>query len=269
VIVDTHCHLNFDIFHQDLEEVLNRAKAAGVGPIVIPATDLTTSREIVPICQNNPILYGAVGIHPNEAMDFRQKDIDLLRDLAGNDKIVAIGEIGLDKYHQDVELSQQIIAFEAQLELAEELNLPVLIHNREADDEVVRILKKWMAKKRGTTSSDNPVGIMHAFSSSRELAHCFCELGFCLGIAGPITYRNSIEKRELLREIDREKIVVETDSPFLSPVPFRGKRNEPAYTTHIVDEISRVWDITSIEVEEITTRNAFRIFKWTNLNQTM
>ncbi len=268
MIVDTHCHLNFDIFQQDLIEVLNRAKVAGVGAIVIPATDLSSSREIVDFCQSDPFLFGAVGIHPNEALNFQQKDIDFLRQLAGNEKIVAIGEIGLDKYHHDVELPQQINAFEAQLELAEELNLPVIIHNREADSEMVKILTKWIEKKERKPSLTDPVGIMHAFSSPQEIAQCFYELGFSLGIAGPVTYKNAMDKREVLRVIDRERIVVETDAPFLSPVPFRGKRNEPAYTSHIVDEISRVWGISSAEVEEITTRNAFRIFKWTNLTQT-
>lgn len=268
MIVDTHCHLNFDIFQQDLDEVLARAKVAGVGRIVIPATDLYSSREIVEFCDRDISFFGAVGIHPNEAGDFKRDDIKFLRELIQNENIVAIGEIGLDKYHHDVAFSQQVIAFEAQLELAAELKIPVIIHNREADMEMVKILKNWVSQYGIEKNNDQPAGIMHAFSSSQEIAQIFCDMGFFLGFAGPVTYKNAVEKREVLSVVDKNRIVIETDAPFLSPVPHRGKRNEPSFTTLIVDEISRVWDISPAEVEEITTRNAFRIFKWTNLNLT-
>jgi TatD DNase family protein len=261
VIVDTHCHLNFNSFDVDLDDVLSRARSVGVERIVVPAIDLQTCEEVIYLSVDIPEVYAAIGIHPNDCAGFTLRDIDRLHELAKQPKIVAIGEIGLDKYHDDVDLEQQIYAFEAQLDLANALDLPVLVHNREADDEITQVINKWIS----SCSSQKDRGIMHAFSSSIDFAMHVTNLGFSLGVAGPITYKNAGEKRNIFSTIDRAKIVLETDAPFLSPVPFRGKRNEPAYTTYIADELANLWDITPDQVYEITTNNAARIFQWINL----
>jgi TatD DNase family protein len=260
VIVDTHCHLNFNLFHDDLTDVLSRARDCGVGRIVVPATDIPTSEEAIELSHQYPEIYAAVGIHPNDAGNFSQRDIDRLHDLALDPKVVAIGEIGLDKYHDDVDLAVQMTAFESQLELARSLNLPVLIHNREADPEMAGTLNRWFSEGRKSRN-----GILHAFSSSLEFAKAAVEMGFFLGFGGPVTYKNAGSKRQVIREIQRDRIVLETDAPFLSPQPKRGKRNEPAFTVFIAEEIAKIWDTSLDMVTEITTQNAARIFQWNNL----
>lgn len=228
----------------------------------MPAIDLQTCEEVIDLSTRIPEVYASIGIHPNDCACFSLGDLDRLHALANHPKIVAIGEIGLDKYHDNVPMEQQKFAFEAQLDLANSLNLPVLVHNREADDEITQVINKWVS----TCTIEEPRGIMHAFSSSIDCAMHFINKGFILGVAGPITYKNAREKRTIISQIDRGKIVIETDAPFLSPVPYRGKRNEPAYTTCIAEMLACLWNITPDQVNEITTTNAARIFKWTNLN---
>lgn len=261
MIIDTHCHLNFNLFHDDLSDVLARARECSVGRIIVPATDIASSMEAIELSHAYPEIYAAVGIHPNDAAGFSLRDIDRLHDLASDPRVIAIGEIGLDKYHDDVELPVQITVFEAQLDLARSIRLPVLVHNREADAEMGAILEKWFSGK------DYPdAGILHAFSSPLEFAQSAVAMGFSLGFGGPVTYKNAELKRHVLREIDRQRVVLETDAPFLSPQPKRGKRNEPAFTVFIADEIARIWNTTIDEVMDLTTQNAARIFQWNNLN---
>jgi TatD DNase family protein len=262
VLIDTHCHLYFNSFKEDLEEVLDRARSADVARIVVPATDIPSCMEVIELSQRIPEVYAAIGIHPNDAGSFSLHDVDCLKDLAREPKVVAIGEIGLDIYHDDVDMKRQIVAFEAQLDLAEELNLPVLIHNRDADEQVGKILRKWTNGNVASTKSRPVKGIMHAFSSSESFARFVLDIGFFVGAAGPITFKNAGERREVFRKIDLEKIVLETDAPFLTPQPFRGKRNEPSYTKFIAEEFSRLWDLPISEVHSITTKNAARIFQW-------
>jgi TatD DNase family protein len=260
VIIDTHCHLNFNLFHDDLSDVLARARECGVGRIIVPATDIASSQEAIELGHKYPEIYAAVGIHPNDAAGFSLRDIDRLHDLASDPRVIAIGEIGLDKYHDDVDLPVQICAFEAQLELARSISLPVLIHNREADLEMDSILHHWFHDQ-----VPEKTGILHAFSSSVEFARSSVEMGFYLGFGGPITYKNAGSKPQVLREIHKDRIVLETDAPFLSPQQKRGKRNEPAFTVFVAEEIARIWETSLDVVKEITTQNAARIFQWNNL----
>jgi len=265
VIIDTHCHLNFNLFEDDLSEVLDRARSVGVGRIVVPATDLATSYEAISLSHRIPEIFAAVGIHPNDCQSFAPSDIEELRTLAGDPKVVAIGEIGLDTFHKDVELDQQITVFQAQLDIAMELDLPVLIHNRDADDAILPILENWILMRIKNGKNTEIPGILHAFSSSMAFARSASDLGFYFGAAGPITYKNADDKRNIFRSIDRNKVVLETDSPFLAPNPKRGRRNEPAFTQFIANELAAIWDISVEKVQEITTKNAARIFQWTNL----
>ncbi|NMB58346.1 MAG: TatD family hydrolase [Chloroflexi bacterium] len=260
MIIDTHCHLNFNLFQDDLPEVLSRARDCGVGRIVVPATDLASSHQAIELSHKYPEVYAAVGIHPNDCDRFTIADVDKLQELALDPQVVAIGEIGLDKYHDDVDLPVQQTAFEAQLDLALSLNLPVLLHNREADEEMKSTLQRWYDGK-----TNSRTGILHAFSSPIEFAWFAINLGFYLGFGGPITYKNSGSKKEIISEIRRDRVVLETDAPFLSPQTKRGKRNEPSFTVFIAEEVANIWKTSFTEVAEITTQNAARIFQWNNL----
>ncbi len=260
MIIDTHCHLNFNLFQDDLPDVLSRARDCGIGRIVVPATDLASSHEAIELSHKYPEIYAAVGIHPNDASGFTFAGVDKLHELALDPRVVAIGEIGLDNYHDDVEMPVQMSAFEAQLDLARSINLPVLIHNREADNEMKATLQNWYEGETRTRT-----GILHAFSSSLEFARFAVDAGFYLGLGGPVTYKNSASKKEVISEIRRDRVVLETDAPFLSPQPKRGKRNEPSFTVFIAEEIAKIWETSFTEVTEITTQNAARIFQWNNL----
>lgn len=260
MIIDTHCHLNFNLFQDDLPDVLSRARDCGIGRIIVPATDLASSYEAIELSHKYPEVYAAVGIHPNDAEGFTLSDVDKLHELALDPRVVAIGEIGLDNYHDDVEMPVQMSAFDAQLDLALSINLPVLIHNREADEEMKSTLLRRYDGKTNTRT-----GILHAFSSPLEFARLAVDLGFYLGFGGPITYKNSGSKKEVISEIRRDRIVLETDAPFLSPQPKRGRRNEPSFTVFIAEEIANIWKTSFTEVTETTTQNAARIFQWNNL----
>ncbi|MEI8131378.1 MAG: TatD family hydrolase [Leptolinea sp.] len=266
MIVDTHCHLNFNSFREDLPKVLQNARAAGISRMVVPAIDIETSREVVSLNKIFPEIFAAVGIHPNEAANFSSNDINILRVLAEEKMVVAIGEIGLDNHHKDVPIEQQIQVFKAQLQLASDSSLPVIIHNREADQEIIECLTDWIDElvKKKSRLVENP-GILHAFSSNMDLAEKAISLGFLIGAAGPITFRNAAELQNVFRNLPPEKVVIETDAPFLTPHPFRGKRNEPFYCFHIAQKLAELWQISEEKVEEITTKNAFRIFRWEEL----
>ncbi len=265
MLVDTHCHLNFHSFTIDLDDVLERARIAGIIRMVVPAIDVPTSVEVIELSRKIPEIYPAVGIHPNESITFSMNDLDRLHTMIMEEKVVAIGEIGLDAYHQDVDMKHQIIAFEAQLDLADELELPVIIHNREADKMILEVLQRWLIRKKTPIINENVTGIMHSFSSPLDFAKEVIEMGFYVGASGPVTFKNTRDRREVFGHIPREKVVLETDAPFLTPHPFRGKRNEPSYLQYIAEEFARIWQLPVEEVKEITTRNAARIFKWNDL----
>ncbi len=267
MLIDTHCHLNFNSFNTDLEEVIKRARIAGIVRMVVPAIDLSTCDEVLDLGQQFKEIFPAIGIHPNDSNDFILRDIDRLFQMVQNSKVVAVGEIGLDAYHQDVAIKQQMISFEAQLDIANELDLPVLIHNRDADEWVEKCLTKWIIRRKNKSGKEHAAGIMHSFSSSLGFAQRVIEMGFYIGASGPVTYKNAQERRNIFQKIPRDKVVLETDAPFLTPHPFRGKRNEPSYVKYIADEFSRMWDMSQEDVQKQTTTNAARIFRWNELMQ--
>jgi TatD DNase family protein len=269
VIVDTHCHLNFNSFKDDLPEIVQRARQVGVTRIVVPGIDIETSREVIALSHLYPDVYAAIGIHPNDAVGITAEDINVLRNLASDTKVVAIGEIGLDNFHKDVPIEQQINIFVLQLKLAGELALPVLVHNRDADQEIQTILTDWIFQLEKTKSPllDAP-GILHAFSSDLDFARKAISLGFYLGAAGPITFRNAADRQKVFQSLPLEKIVIETDAPFLAPHPFRGKRNEPSYCVLIVQKLAELWQLSENYVAEITSNNASRIFRWKEMTWT-
>lgn len=258
-LIDTHCHLDFDRYDEDRDEVNNRAAAAGVTRIINPSIDVRSSRNLIPLTEKMKSVYAAVGIHPNSTEDFTNSMIAELRDLAKAPKVVSIGEIGLDYYWDKSPKAIQVKAFEAQLQLASELELPVIIHNRDASDDVMAILETWVRDL--PESLKLRPGVMHSFSAPLNIAERALAAGFYLGFTGPITFKKADDLRRAASIVPLDRILVETDGPFLTPEPYRGKRNEPAYIPYIVDRFARVKQISVEEMGQATTENAVRLFQ--------
>lgn len=254
MLVDTHCHLDFEKFDADRDAVVSRADAAGVKRIVVPALDLDNCAAVLNLAERYPAVYAAVGMHPNSTAAWDDAWIEQLRDLAAHDKVVAIGEIGLDYYWDKSPPEVQKQAFEAQLTLASELDLPVIIHNRESDDDVLSILKRSVQSER-----ERP-GVLHSFSSTWDVAEAAIELGYYLGFTGPVTYKSADALRDVLARTPMDRILIETDAPFLTPQAHRGHRNEPAYVVHVAEQVARVRDINLNIVKAMTTENAACVF---------
>jgi TatD DNase family protein len=253
-LIDTHCHLDFDRFEEDRELAVERAVVAGVRRIVVPAIDLDNIQKVLSLAEKYEPVFAAVGVHPNSSAEWREGWLGHLRTSAKHPKVVAIGEIGLDYYRDWSPPPTQRIAFSAQVSLAGELGLPVIVHNRQADADILQILEE--AKKKWSQLQ----GVLHSFSSSWETAASALEMGFYIGFTGPITYKKANDLRAVSAKIPLDRLLVETDSPFLAPQQFRGKRNEPAY---VVDVAAKLADIRSMSLDEIarqTTANAERLF---------
>ncbi len=285
LLTDTHCHLDFHKFDEDRAAVIERARRAGLVRILIPALSLTSSLSAIKLAESHPMLYAAIGVHPNESSTWTENTIDELRALVrphpnlsplggrarGEGKIVAVGEIGLDYYWEAAPHDHQQRVFRAQLDLAAELDLPVIIHLREKGDadhgpcteDAMRILESWVAGlgAERETLRKHP-GVLHSFSGSLETAQRAIGLNFYLGITGPVTFKNAARKQAMVARLPLEQLLIETDAPYLTPHPQRGKRNEPAFVYEIADKIAQVQSRSQEEVAAITTRNAARLFSW-------
>jgi len=258
MLVDSHAHIDMPIFSNDRDQVLARAHRQGVRAIVNAGSDLQSSRSSLQITQHYPDVFIAIGFHPNRAAIMREGDIKLLAELAGNPKVVAIGETGLDFYRKTSPRQRQLEVFQQQLELAAELSLPVIIHCRQAHEEVLNILAQWVK------SSGNKRGVMHCFSGDMKLARRYIELGFMISLAGPVTYPSARDGVEVARELPLDKLLVETDSPFLAPQLHRGRRNEPSYVSLIVDRIAQLRGIPTELIAQATAQNAINLFRLPN-----
>ncbi|MFN2137178.1 MAG: TatD family hydrolase [Candidatus Promineifilaceae bacterium] len=254
MLIDTHCHLDFERFDEDRDEVLQRARDAGVRAIVVPAIDLNNCSAVLALAERYVGVQAAVGVHPNSTSEWHSSWIDLLRPLAVRPSVVAIGEIGLDYYWEDAPHEAQHRAFTAQLELAAELSLPVIVHNREAGEDVIRLLSE-----SSLASTERP-GVLHSFSDTLDVAMAGIDLGFYIGLTGPVTFKNADDLRQIVSALPLERILVETDAPFLAPQPRRGKRNEPAYIIYMVEQIAELFNLSVEEVARNTTENARRLF---------
>lgn len=254
MLIDSHCHLNFDAFADDRSEVLARARAAGIIAIINPATNLADSRQIVKMAAKIPELYAAVGFHPNEAGDFDDSAVAQLRELAGQPKVVAIGEIGLDYYWDETPRPAQRRVFEQQLALAREVGKPVIVHQREAAADTMAVLRQWAAEP------DRPGLVLHSFSGDLAMAAEAVELGFYIGVTGPVTFKNGRELPGIVVALPPERLLVETDAPFLSPHPFRGKRNEPARVSLVAERIADLRGVTLAELSRQLTQNTISLF---------
>ncbi len=262
-LIDTHCHLNFNVFDPDRRAVVERARENGVTRIVIPAVDLKTSRLALSWAQEFADTFAAVGIHPNDGASWTKASLSEIKAMATEDKVVAIGEIGLDYYRNTTPRSLQIEILTQQLGLAAELCLPVIIHNRQAADDLGRILREW---HRNLVEDHSPVkdapGVLHSFSGNDGFAREMTSLNFKLGINGPLTFHNSLALQALVASLPLEVILVETDAPFLAPHPLRGTRNEPANVRIVAEKISQLKGISLEHVAEVTTSGAERLFTW-------
>jgi TatD DNase family protein len=266
LLVDTHCHLNFDLFDQDREQVVARARQAGVEYIVNPGVDLETSRSAIQLAASYPEVYAAVGMHPNDIQEWDERALDQIKTLAGSPKVVAIGEIGLDYYRDNTPHDLQKQVFQQQLELAASLSLPVIIHSRNASPEdqqaildILNILEAWQS---GLDKQFSPLGVLHSFSSDLDAAKSAIKLNFLIGITGPVTFRNAPELRHVVQQLPLEAVVIETDAPFLTPHPYRGKRNEPGLVRLVADKVAEIHNLPFNEVADITKSNAGRLFNW-------
>lgn len=247
MLVDTHCHI-FSEYYDNIDEIVERAKTAGVGMIIINGIDRKSNEEVLELVSKYDIVYGALGIQPEVVETVTDDDFKFIEEHINDEKIVAIGEIGLD-YHYDVDRTKQKEVFKRQLDLAKKYNKPVIVHSRECIQDTFDILKL-----------SNVKGIMHCYSGSVEMAREFCKIGFYLGIGGIITFKNAVKLVEVIKDTPIEYIVLETDSPYLSPEPYRGKKNEPANISLILQKICDIKDLDIKQVGDVVTENVLRLF---------
>jgi len=260
---DTHCHLDFDIYDEDRAEVVSHASQSGLSFILNPGIDLETSMAAIHLAyQYQGLIHAAVGFHPNYGSQWLDTSIDSLAKLAEDKAVLAIGEIGLDYYRQHTPREQQHDIFLRQLALARELDLPVLIHNRDASADLMPILAEWVRSLPGDSRLRQTPGVLHAFSDTLDVAHCATSLNFMIGIAGPVTFKNAQERKDLVAQLPLTSLLLETDAPFLTPHPFRGRRNEPAHIPLIAAEVAKLHGKTIEEVALTTYNNANNLFRF-------
>lgn len=274
MLIDTHCHLDLPQFDEDREvgatgppvgtgplspsPLLDRAAAAGVTILVTIGIDLDHSRSAIALAERHPQVYATVGIHPNETADFGPETLASLRSLAAHPKVVAIGEIGLDYYWQRVPAEIQKQALRSQLDLAAELGLPVVIHDRDAHEDVRAELRAWVHDRLpGSPLARRPfAGVLHSFSGDLAMAEEANGWGFVLGLAGPVTFKNARDLHALARQLRPDRLLLETDAPYLTPHPYRGRRNEPAYVRLVAEKLAELWDMPFHQVATLTTNTA-------------
>jgi len=270
LLVDTHCHLYFESFDKDLQQVLARSVDEGVGRILCPGIDLKTSREAVSLAEAYPQVYAAVGIHPNDCLGWTEHTIDELRLLVDHPKVVAIGEIGLDYYRDRAPKDLQQRVFNEQLLLAAETALPVIIHTRnsnggspDAMDDALDILVNWQTELAASAPLlyERP-GVFHSYSGNEQIARRAMQLNFRIGITGPVTFQNAPELQQVVGQLPLDHLLIETDAPFLTPHPYRGKRNEPGFVRLVAEKIAQLHNLPFEVVADITTINAGRLFNW-------
>lgn len=251
MLIDSHAHLELEEFDKDRDEVIERAKEAGVGAIVAVGIDLADSKKAVALARRYPMVYATVGVHPHDAAAVNPETYEELRALADEDKVVAYGEIGLDFFRNRSPREVQIRRFGEQLDLSVELGLPVIIHDRDAHAETVEMLKAHKGKLRG---------VVHCFSGDYEMARQCIDLGYYISIPGTITYKKSDVLRHVVQNVPLERLLVETDAPFLAPEPKRGKRNEPAFVFHTARRVAEIRGTLYEVVANTTAQNARELF---------
>lgn len=248
MLIDTHCHL-FKEYYDNLDSILKLSKENNVLYYINNGCDAKSNQEVLEVIAKYDNVYGAIGIHPESVESYTLDDIKFIEDNLDNAKIVAIGEIGLDHHYSKENKEEQIKLLELQLSLAEKYNMPVIIHSREATEDTINILKKYNVK-----------GVIHSFSGSLETAKIYIQMGYLLGINGVVTFKNC-NLKDVLKDISIENIVLETDSPYLTPVPYRGKQNNPSHILDIAKFLSEVYSLSLADISKITTKNAKNMYK--------
>ena len=252
MLFDTHAHVNDPAFDNDREEMLAGLRDKGVGLVMNVGCCLESSRDSVALAQKYPFIYTSVGSHPDSAGEVNEEVLEEYRKLCKlTDKVKAIGEIGLDYYYEDIPREIQQKAFRMQMELAQELDMPVIVHERDAHNDGMCIVKEFPKVK----------GVFHCYSGSAEMARQLVKLGWYIGFTGVLTFKNARKAVETAASIPLERIVLETDCPFMAPVPHRGHRNDPGYLCHMADKLAEIRGISREEVERITTENGKRLYR--------
>ncbi len=253
MLVDSHCHLDFDVFDDDREDMIARAVEAGIGTMVTICTHLTKFDGVRAIAAAHDDIWCSVGIHPHQVAEEGIAPAARLIELAGDPLVVGIGETGLDYYYDHSPRDDQRASFRAHIQAARETGLPIIVHSRDADEDTAAIL----AEEAGHGGFS---GVLHCFSSGRALAETALDLGFYISLSGIVTFRNAGDLRDIARDVPLHRLLVETDAPFLAPMPNRGKRNEPAFVVHTARALAELKGVDEAALAGATTENFFRLF---------
>jgi len=250
--IDSHAHLDDERFNEDREELINALKGNDIEMILNPGADLNSSKAGVSLAEKYSFIYAAVGCHPHDSKFMNDDTMNIFRELSKNKKVIAIGEIGLDYFYDNSDRIVQRKWFREQIRLAKELDLPYIVHDRDAHEDVFKIMKE--------EHYDGTRGILHCYSSSVEMAREFIKLGFYISLGGPVTFKKAKTPKLVAKEIPLDRLLIETDSPYLTPEPFRGKRNEPNYVKYVAAEIANIRNISVDALAEKTNENFKRLF---------
>lgn len=247
-MIDTHCHISINDY-DDIDSLILKISNAGIKKVIVNGYDMASNIEVLSLIKKYDIVYGAIGFHPNELGEFNDSYLMFLEEHINDEKIVALGEIGLDYHYDDYDKNKQIDIFKKQLEIAKKYRKPIIVHTRDAISDTYNILSEYELK-----------GSIHAFSGSLEMANLFIEKGYYIGIGGVITYKNAKKLKDVLENISLEYVLLETDSPYLTPEPYRGLKNDSSNVSLIVDKIAEIKNVSSDYVVKITAKNAFSLF---------
>lgn len=253
MLVDSHCHLNFPDFENKIGEVIERAIANDVGAMQTICTKISEFPDILAIAESYDKLWCSVGVHPNNVADEEPVTAEQLIELSDNQKVIGLGETGLDYFYENSPRELQQQSFREHIKAAQATDLPIIVHTRAADDDTIAILQEEYAQKPFS-------GLIHCFSTSSKLAYAAIELGMYISISGIVTFKKAVELQDIVKELPLAKLLVETDAPYLAPVPHRGKPNEPAFTRHTAEFIAELKGISYEDVAKVTTENFFRLF---------
>lgn len=253
MLIDTHTHIDMENFADRFDEVVQTAKDYGVEKVVIPGVEPSGFDRIIKLCEEYPDVYGAVGVHPEELNSYNEEAENKIKELLKHKKIIAVGEIGLDYYWDKSQIEKQKEIFERQILIAKQAQKPILVHDREAHLDSFEILKKTNAAETGV--------VMHCFSGSPEFAQQCINEGFYIALGGVVTFKNAKKVKEVAKTVPLDKLLLETDAPYMTPVPFRGKENQPAYVKFVAEEIAKLRGVSFEEIAEATTANAKKLLK--------
>lgn len=254
MLVDSHCHIEFNDFEEDIEEIIQHMKESGVTAALNAGNNVDSLDDQLALSEKYPFIYTAVGVHPQNADEYCNITAEYLIEKSKHKKVVAIGECGLDYYYNDSTKENQIKVFKEHIKAAQETDLPLIIHTRDADDDTIALLKEAYKQKPFT-------GEIHCFSTTQKLADFALSIGFYLSASGIITFNKSSELREIFADLPFECLLAETDSPFLAPVPLRGHRNEPANVRYVVEKLAQIKNVSFEKMAEITSENFYRLFR--------